>query len=120
VAGYALLTGADEKARSDASKRCAWSSAIRKSPSTVAASRQDHRQRLPDLQRQNLTPLEEAAASTKLIHKGATIDDVGRDLCPIASHPDRLPCRPPLDGSGALGRRGQSALSGALKVIVAD
>jgi len=37
---------------------------------------------IPDLQRQNLTPLEEAAASTKLIHKGATIDDVGRDLCP--------------------------------------
>jgi|ERR1700730_683369 hypothetical protein len=23
----------------------------------------------------------------------------------IASHPDRLPCRPPLDGGGALGRR---------------
>ena len=29
-----------------------------------------------NLQRQNLTPLEEAAALTKLIHKGATLDDV--------------------------------------------
>lgn len=29
-----------------------------------------------NLQRQNLTPLEEAAALTKLIHKGATFDDV--------------------------------------------
>jgi ParB-like chromosome segregation protein Spo0J len=28
------------------------------------------------LQRQNLTPLEEAAALTRLIHKGATLDDV--------------------------------------------
>ena len=29
-----------------------------------------------NLQRQNLTPLEEAAALTELIHKGATLDDV--------------------------------------------
>jgi len=29
-----------------------------------------------NLQRQNLTPLEEAAALTKLVHKGATLDDV--------------------------------------------
>ena len=29
-----------------------------------------------NLQRQNLTPLEEAAALTKLIHKGTTLDDV--------------------------------------------
>src|SRR6202008_769631 len=29
-----------------------------------------------NLQRQNLTPLEEAAALTKLIHKGAALDDV--------------------------------------------
>ena len=29
-----------------------------------------------NLQRQNLTPLEEAVALTKLIHKGATLDDV--------------------------------------------
>ena len=29
-----------------------------------------------NLQRQNLTPLEETAALTKLIHKGATLDDV--------------------------------------------
>jgi ParB family chromosome partitioning protein len=29
-----------------------------------------------NLQRQNLTPLEEAAALTKLIHRGATLDDV--------------------------------------------
>jgi len=27
---------------------------------------------------------------------------------PVASHPDRLPCRSPLDGGGALGRRPRS------------
>src|SRR5271170_6443930 len=29
-----------------------------------------------NLQRQNMTPLEEAAALTKLVHKGVTLDDV--------------------------------------------
>jgi len=38
VAGYSRLMGADEEARSNASKRCAASFSIRQSPSTMAAS----------------------------------------------------------------------------------
>ena len=34
---------------------------------------------------------------------GSSLSDTG-----IASHPDRLPCPPPLDGGGALGRRPRS------------
>jgi adenylate cyclase len=38
VAGYSRLMGADEKARSNASRRCAMSSSSRRSPSITAAS----------------------------------------------------------------------------------
>jgi hypothetical protein len=38
VAGYSRLMGRMKKARSNASKRCAASSSIRKLPSTTAAS----------------------------------------------------------------------------------
>jgi len=82
VAGYALLTGADEKARSDASKRLRLELGDPKIAEHGGRIVKTTGNDIPDLQRQNLTPLEEAAASTKLIHKGATIDDVGRDLCP--------------------------------------
>jgi hypothetical protein len=38
IAGYSRLMGADEEARSNASKSCVANSSIRKSPSTEAAS----------------------------------------------------------------------------------
>ena len=39
-----------------------------------------------NLRRQNLTPLEEAAALTKLIHKGATLDDVAAQTVMPSRH----------------------------------
>jgi hypothetical protein len=46
-----------------------------------------------NLQRQNLTPLEETAALTKLIHKGTTLDDVVAQTGLSATTPDEPPVK---------------------------